>query len=136
MRRAQKTCAICESGVRVVDWKDERTLTRFLTERGKILPSRLSGACSRHQRQIAYFRVQATDPATNPSSVVWDARWHRGYLYVIDNEIHHRGQGYVYLRALGIEPPSRPVTVTSSESILSFGLSLVWWSSAGLRWRS
>ncbi|MDP1570083.1 MAG: DinB family protein [Vicinamibacterales bacterium] len=26
-------------------------------------------------------------------------------LYAIDNEIHHRGQGYVYLRALGIEPP-------------------------------
>jgi uncharacterized damage-inducible protein DinB len=26
-------------------------------------------------------------------------------FYVIDNEIHHRGQGYVYLRALGIEPP-------------------------------
>jgi uncharacterized damage-inducible protein DinB len=25
--------------------------------------------------------------------------------YAIDNEIHHRGQGYVYLRALGIEPP-------------------------------
>jgi len=27
-------------------------------------------------------------------------------LYVIDNEIHHRGQGFVYLRALGIEPPA------------------------------
>jgi uncharacterized damage-inducible protein DinB len=27
-------------------------------------------------------------------------------MYVIDNEIHHRGQGYVYLRALGIEPPA------------------------------
>lgn len=27
-------------------------------------------------------------------------------LYLIDNEIHHRGQGYVYLRALGIEPPA------------------------------
>jgi len=26
-------------------------------------------------------------------------------LYLIDNEIHHRGQGYVYLRSLGIEPP-------------------------------
>ncbi|HEU0051566.1 MAG TPA: DinB family protein, partial [Longimicrobium sp.] len=26
-------------------------------------------------------------------------------LYIIDNEIHHRGQGYVYLRALGVEPP-------------------------------
>ena len=30
---------------------------------------------------------------------------HTLILYVIDNEIHHRGQGYVYLRALGIEPP-------------------------------
>ena len=53
MRRPQKTCAICESGVRVVDFKDERTLSRFLTERGKILPSRLSGTCARHQRQLS-----------------------------------------------------------------------------------
>ncbi len=30
---------------------------------------------------------------------------HWQVLYVVDNEIHHRGQGYVYLRALGIEPP-------------------------------
>ena len=29
-------------------------------------------------------------------------------MYVIDNEIHHRGQGYVYLRALGVEPPAFP----------------------------
>jgi uncharacterized damage-inducible protein DinB len=29
-------------------------------------------------------------------------------LYAIDNEVHHRGQGYVYLRALGIEPPQFP----------------------------
>ena len=50
MKRAAKTCAICESGVRVVDFKDERTLQRFLTERGKILPARLSGTCARHQR--------------------------------------------------------------------------------------
>lgn len=53
MKRAAKTCAICESGVRVVDFKDERTLSRFLTERGKILPSRLSGISARHQRQIS-----------------------------------------------------------------------------------
>ena len=33
------------------------------------------------------------------------APMHNLILYVIDNEIHHRGQGYVYLRALGIEPP-------------------------------
>ncbi|OLE78047.1 MAG: damage-inducible protein DinB [Bacteroidetes bacterium 13_1_20CM_4_60_6] len=31
---------------------------------------------------------------------------HNLILYVVDNEIHHRGQGYVYLRALGLEPPA------------------------------
>jgi small subunit ribosomal protein S18 len=36
----------------VLDYKDERTLSRFLTERGKIIPARLSGMCARHQRQL------------------------------------------------------------------------------------
>jgi uncharacterized damage-inducible protein DinB len=36
----------------------------------------------------------------------YTAPLHDLILYVIDNEIHHRGQGYVYLRALGIEPPA------------------------------
>ena len=53
MRSRSKTCPVCEAGVRVVDYKDDRTLGRFLTDRGKILPSRLSGMCARHQRQIA-----------------------------------------------------------------------------------
>ena len=53
MARHQKTCPVCESGVRVIDYKDERTLGRFTTERGKILPSRLSGMCARHQRQLS-----------------------------------------------------------------------------------
>jgi uncharacterized damage-inducible protein DinB len=35
----------------------------------------------------------------------WPGKLHDLILYVIDNEIHHRGQGYVYLRTLGIEPP-------------------------------
>lgn len=35
----------------------------------------------------------------------YEGRVHDLVLYVVDNEIHHRGQGYVYLRALGIEPP-------------------------------
>ncbi len=53
MARPQKTCPICEAGVRIVDYKDERFLSRFLSERGKILPSRLSGCCARHQRQLS-----------------------------------------------------------------------------------
>ena len=53
MRPRSKTCPVCEAGIRVVDYKDERTLGRFLTDRGKILPSRLSGMCARHQRQVS-----------------------------------------------------------------------------------
>lgn len=35
----------------------------------------------------------------------WEGRVNDLVMYVVDNEVHHRGQGYVYLRALGIEPP-------------------------------
>ncbi|CAN5811437.1 30S ribosomal protein S18 [soil metagenome] len=52
MARSRKTCPICESGIRNVDYKDERRLGRLITERGKILPRRISGMCARHQRQI------------------------------------------------------------------------------------
>jgi small subunit ribosomal protein S18 len=53
MRRPTKSCPFCETRVRFVDYKDDRTLGRFITEQGKILPSRLSGVCARHQRQLA-----------------------------------------------------------------------------------
>lgn len=53
MRRPSKACPFCETRVRFVDYKDERTLGRFITDHGKILPSRLSGVCARHQRQLA-----------------------------------------------------------------------------------
>jgi small subunit ribosomal protein S18 len=53
MRRPTKACPFCETRVRFVDYKDERTLGRFITDHGKILPSRLSGVCARHQRQLS-----------------------------------------------------------------------------------
>jgi small subunit ribosomal protein S18 len=52
--------------VRIVDYKDERTLQRFLTERGKILPSRLSGTCARHQRQLSTAIKRARQLALLP----------------------------------------------------------------------
>ncbi len=52
MAAQRKTCPVCEQGIRFVDYKDERLLSRFITERGKILPRRISGMCARHQRQI------------------------------------------------------------------------------------
>ena len=36
----------------------------------------------------------------------WESKGFQVLFYVIDNEVHHRGQGYVYLRSLGIEPPA------------------------------
>jgi small subunit ribosomal protein S18 len=53
-------------GVRIVDYKDERTLQRFTTERGKILPSRLSGTCARHQRQLSVAIKRARQLALLP----------------------------------------------------------------------
>jgi small subunit ribosomal protein S18 len=53
LRRPQKTCPCCETRVRFIDYKDDRSLGRFITDQGKILPSRLSGVCARHQRQLA-----------------------------------------------------------------------------------
>ena len=53
MSRQKKGDPIAELRIRIVDYKDEKLLTRFLTERGKILPRRLSGVSARHQRQLA-----------------------------------------------------------------------------------
>ena len=53
MRRQKKPCPVTEAGIRYVDYKDDRLLARFITDYGKILPSRLSGVCARHQRQLS-----------------------------------------------------------------------------------
>lgn len=53
--------------------------------------------------------LPAADPDwfTRPQDMAWGTMPPlASVLYAIDNEIHHRGQGYVYLRALGIEPPA------------------------------
>ncbi len=64
--RRRKSCPVCEMGVRIVDYKDERTLARFITDRGKIIPSRLSGMCARHQRQLAQAIKRARHLALLP----------------------------------------------------------------------
>lgn len=53
MSRQRKGDPLAELRIRIVDYKDEKLLSRFLTERGKILPRRLSGITARHQRQLA-----------------------------------------------------------------------------------
>ncbi|HUH13683.1 MAG TPA: 30S ribosomal protein S18 [Longimicrobiales bacterium] len=52
MARGNKPCPMCEAGIRWVNYKDEKTVSRFVTDRGKILPRRMTGMCARHQRQM------------------------------------------------------------------------------------
>ena len=48
-----KAWRFCENKITHVDYKDDRVLERFISDRGKILPRRATRACARHQRQIA-----------------------------------------------------------------------------------
>ena len=52
-RRRRKTCPFCADKTLVIDYKDPKLLRRFITERGKIVPRRVSGVCARHQRSLA-----------------------------------------------------------------------------------
>lgn len=47
-----KVCRFCEDKTIVIDYKNERVLRRFVTERGKIIPRRMTGTCARHQRVL------------------------------------------------------------------------------------
>ena len=50
-RPRRKVCTFCVDKVEHIDYKDVAKLRRFITERGKILPRRISGHCAKHQRQ-------------------------------------------------------------------------------------
>ncbi len=65
--RVKKGDPIAELRIRVIDYKDDRLLSRFITERGKILPRRLSGVSARHQRQLAVAIKRARYLALLPS---------------------------------------------------------------------
>jgi small subunit ribosomal protein S18 len=60
-----KVCRICEGRIDI-DYKDEKTLRRFVTERGKIIPRRMSGTCARHQRMLAVAIKRARHLALLP----------------------------------------------------------------------
>src|SRR5512134_2976363 len=67
----RKVCRFCAEKIHQIDYKDTRTLSSFVTERGKIVPSRISGNCAKHQRAltgaIKRARVVALMPFTAAS---------------------------------------------------------------------
>ena len=51
-RAKKKVCVFCVDKVEHIDYKDVAKLRRFVSERGKILPRRVTGNCAKHQRQL------------------------------------------------------------------------------------
>ncbi|MBC8577870.1 MAG: 30S ribosomal protein S18 [Oscillospiraceae bacterium] len=48
----KKVCAFCVDKIQDIDYKDTLRLRRYLSDRGKIVPRRVTGTCARHQRQL------------------------------------------------------------------------------------
>lgn len=64
--RRRKVCRFCADSSLAIDYKDPRTLRFFTTERGKIIPRRVSGNCAKHQRQLSAAIKRARTIALMP----------------------------------------------------------------------
>ncbi|CVK18541.1 MULTISPECIES: 30S ribosomal protein S18 [Sporomusa] len=62
----KKVCSFCVDKVTDIDYKDVPKLRRYTTERGKILPRRISGNCAKHQRQLTLAVKRARNIALLP----------------------------------------------------------------------
>jgi small subunit ribosomal protein S18 len=64
-----KICRFCADSSLVMDYKEPDILKGFLTERGKIVPRRISGNCAKHQRKLTMAIKRARDLALLPFTV-------------------------------------------------------------------
>ena len=64
--RRQKVCKFCVDKVGQVDYKDVRRLRSFVTDRGRIIPRRISGTCAPHQRELTVAVKRARNIALLP----------------------------------------------------------------------
>jgi small subunit ribosomal protein S18 len=66
----RKVCRFCADKDSSIDFKDTRSLLSFITERGKIVPSRITGTCARHQRRLTTAIKRARAVALLPFTTV------------------------------------------------------------------
>lgn len=66
----RKVCVFCADSGMKIEYKDVKTLNHFITERGKILPRRISGTCAKHQRDLTTAIKRARNIALMPFSIV------------------------------------------------------------------
>ena len=64
----RKVCRFCADKDAQIDYKDTRALSSFITERGKIVPSRITGNCAKHQRRLTTAIKRARAVALLPFS--------------------------------------------------------------------
>ena len=65
-RAKRKVCSFCVDKIEHIDYKDAPRLRRHLSERGKILPRRITGTCAKHQRQLTVAIKRARHIALLP----------------------------------------------------------------------
>jgi len=68
----RKVCRFCADSSIVIDYKDSKTLKYFTTERGKIIPRRISGTCAKHQRKLSLAIKRARSIALLPFVGTYD----------------------------------------------------------------
>jgi small subunit ribosomal protein S18 len=66
MRRRKKVCVFCGKENNEIDYKDVNKLKRYVSERGKILPRRITGNCAKHQRALTVAIKRARHVALMP----------------------------------------------------------------------
>src|SRR5881392_183275 len=64
--RRKKVCKFCVEKIQAIDYKDYRLLSQFVAESGKIVPRRLTGVCTPHQRRLSTAIKQARNIALLP----------------------------------------------------------------------
>jgi small subunit ribosomal protein S18 len=64
--RRKKVCKFCTEKIEAISYRDVRLLQGFVAERGKIVPRRLSGVCTRHQRRLSLAIKQSRNIALLP----------------------------------------------------------------------
>lgn len=65
-RKRKRVCSFCVDKVAEIDYKGADKLRRFISDRGKILPRRITGNCARHQRQLTLAIKRARFMALMP----------------------------------------------------------------------
>lgn len=67
-KRRRRVCRFCEDKVKHIDYYNDRLLKRFINERGKIVPRRITGTCAFHQRRLQIAIKRARHMAIIPFS--------------------------------------------------------------------